>query len=110
MKKYYVYILKCNDDSYYTGITNNVAIRFEQHQTGHDVKAYTFRRRPLELVFTREFRSVLQAIAFEKQVKRWTRKKKEALINGKFQQLNYFAKCRNRSTCTYMIGKINSSI
>jgi putative endonuclease len=105
MKKYYVYILKCNDDSYYTGITNNVLVRFSQHESGYDPKAYTFRRRPLELVFTREFDKPLAAIAFEKQVKRWSRKKKEALINGKDQQLNYFARCRNLSTSTLLKGR-----
>jgi putative endonuclease len=105
MKKYYVYILKCNDDSYYTGITNNVEKRFSQHTEGIDPKAYTFRRRPLELVFTREFNKPLQAIEFEKQVKRWTRKKKEALIQGKFEQLNYFARCRNLSTSTLLKGR-----
>ncbi len=106
MKKYYVYILKCNDDSYYTGVTNNVENRFKQHSEGLDTKSYTFSRRPLELVFTREFNRPLPAIAFEKQVKGWSRKKKEALIKENFAQLNYFARCRNSTTSTLLKGRI----
>ena len=80
MKHYYVYILKCSDDSYYTGVTNNIDRRFAEHKTGENNKSYTYNRRPVELVFCEEFNDVNQAIAFEKQVKGWTRKKKEAIM------------------------------
>jgi putative endonuclease len=55
MKAYYVYILLCRDGSYYTGVTNNLEVRFVQHQEGHDPKAYTYKRRPLKLVFNEIF-------------------------------------------------------
>ena len=84
---YYVYILKCSDDSYYTGITNNIELRFKQHEDGLDPKAYTYSRRPLELVFYQEFKYVDKAIAFEKQVKGWSRKKKEAIILDHWDEL-----------------------
>ncbi len=82
MKQYFVYILLCNDSSYYTGITNDLERRFNEHQRGENLKCYTYKRRPLKLVFYERFNDVNQAIAFEKQVKGWRRSKKEALING----------------------------
>jgi putative endonuclease len=51
MKLLYVYILECSDGSYYTGITNNLTRRLEQHQSGKNPDSYTFARRPVEMVF-----------------------------------------------------------
>lgn len=87
MNIYYVYILKCADNSYYTGVTNDIEERFRQHQSGYDERSYTYSRRPVELVFQYEFNDIHQAIAFEKQVKGWNRKKKEAIINGEWDKL-----------------------
>lgn len=92
---YYVYILKCSDNSYYTGITNNLEKRFDEHYLGKYKDCYTFKRRPLELVFSQEFNDVLQAIYFEKKIKRWTRLKKEALINNNYNMLQILSECRN---------------
>jgi putative endonuclease len=92
MKQYFVYILLCRDGSYYTGVTNNIERRLYEHDSGHDPKAYTFSRRPLKLVFCESFNDVNQAIAFEKQVKGWNRKKKEAIINGKWDLLPELSK------------------
>jgi len=89
---YYVYLLKCNDGTYYTGVTNSIERRFVEHQEGNDVKAYTCRRRPLELVFYAEFSNIEGAIEKEKQVKKWSKKKKEALINNNFETLPRLAK------------------
>lgn len=75
MKYYYVYIIQCADNSYYTGITNNLERRMAEHNSGIDSYCYTYKRRPLKLVFQQQFTEVTQAIAFEKQVKGWTRKK-----------------------------------
>ena len=80
MKQYFVYILLCRDNSYYTGITNNLESRLCDHQNGTDPKSYTFKRRPVTMVFHEMFNDVNQAIAFEKQVKGWRRAKKEAII------------------------------
>ncbi|PWJ97666.1 GIY-YIG catalytic domain-containing protein [Flavobacterium araucananum] len=66
MKRYYVYILKCSDDSYYTGVTNDVERRFNEHCFGLNKGSYTYDKRPLELVFCTEFNEVNQAIVFEK--------------------------------------------
>jgi putative endonuclease len=94
---YYVYILKCSDNSYYTGISNNVDRRFAQHQEGKDPDSYTFSRRPVELVFVEYFLAPKQAIAFEKQLKGWTRAKKEALIAGDWDRIKTLSQCTNLS-------------
>ena len=85
MSKYFVYILKCSDNSYYTGITNDIIRRFNEHQNGANTQCYTFKRRTLSLEFSQEFNDVLQAIYLEKKLKGWSRAKKEALINKDFE-------------------------
>src|SRR3989344_5237162 len=88
MQLYYVYMLRCCDSSYYTGVTNDYKKRFKEHQSGKHDTAYTSDRRPLELVYVSEFRYILDAIAWEKQIKRWSRKKKEALIASEYKKLS----------------------
>jgi putative endonuclease len=92
MKVYYVYILKCSDKSYYTGITSNLEKRFFEHQEGKHVESYTYKRRPVKLVFYAEFTNVELAISTEKQLKKWSRVKKEALINNEFEKLPNLAR------------------
>ncbi len=97
MKTFYVYILICVDNSYYTGRTNNIETRYSEHQEGFDPKSYTFKRRPVELVFVETYNNPKDAIAFEKQVKGWSRKKKEALIEGNWYKLKELSICKNSS-------------
>ena len=87
MNNYFVYILECSDSAYYTGVTNDLEIRLMQHQEGVNEKAFTFKRRPVKLVFHERFTDINMAIAFEKQVKGWRREKKLALINGEWDKL-----------------------
>jgi putative endonuclease len=94
MKTMYVYILKCSEDPYYTGVTNNLEQRFEQHCQGINTNCYTFTRRPLKIVFLEIFNSPLSAIAFEKKIKKWSKRKKEALVN---QITTYCLKCPKRN-------------
>ena len=96
-KYYYVYILKCADNSYYTGITNDVERRFAEHQEGKNPGSYTHSRRPVVLVFVEYFINPIQAIAFEKQVKGWSRAKKEALIERDWNKLKTLSRCLNSS-------------
>ena len=96
MKKAWVYILQCSDGSYYTGKTTNLELRIAQHQQGY-IKGYTYKRRPVKLVFSQEFPSIMEAIRAERQIKGWTRAKKEALIRGDFQRLHVLAGCRNNT-------------
>ena len=92
MKIYCVYILKCSDKTYYTGITSNLESRFFEHQQGKHIESYTCRRRPLELVFYAKFTDVGFAIYWEKRIKKWSKAKKEALINNEFEKLPNLAK------------------
>jgi putative endonuclease len=101
MKTYYVYILKCIDQSYYTGITNNLERRLAEHHLGILPDSYTASRRPVELMFYESFNDVNRAIAFEKQVKGWSRKKKQALINENWWKLKELSMCGNASNHLY---------
>ncbi len=92
MKIFYVYILKCSDDTFYTGITSNLTKRLESHQSGTYKGSYTSTRRPVELIFYCEFTDPNMAIEKEKQIKKWSQVKKRALINGDFEQLPNLAK------------------
>ncbi|MBB2146952.1 GIY-YIG nuclease family protein [Pedobacter sp. LMG 31464] len=100
MKLYSVYILKCSDGSYYTGITNDIDRRLFEHQNGENITCYTYKIRPLSLVFCENFPDVNQAIDFEKQVKGWSRKKKEAIINDNWEKLKELSICKNDTTHT----------
>ncbi len=92
MNTYYIYILKCSDNSYYIGVTNNLDLRLNQHQQGVNKNSYTFNKRPVELVYQEEHTDIKKAIAREKQLKKWSRKKKEALINGDIDLLKILSK------------------
>jgi len=92
MQQSYVYILKCIDNTYYTGVTSNLEQRFFQHESGFYPDCYTFKRRPIELVFYAEFTDINLAIEKEKQIKKWSRVKKEALISGNYEGLINLAK------------------
>ena len=92
MKYYYVYILKCNDGSYYTGVTNNIEKRLGEHNSGDSITSYTFKRRPVELVYNQQFNDIKQAIELEKQIKGWSRRKEEALINEDWKKLRLYSK------------------
>ena len=98
MKSYQVYIIKCDDDSYYTGVTNDKERRMWEHENGENVGCYTFFRRPLKLVFCEMFFDINQAIAFEKQVKGWSRKKKEAIIEDNWEKLKELSICKNSTS------------
>jgi putative endonuclease len=79
MKSYWVYILSCSDKSFYTGVTSNLQNRIEEHNAGK-YSGYTSKRLPVKLVYSQEFHDVKEAINAEKQIKGWSRKKKQALI------------------------------
>ncbi len=104
MKNLYVYILECSDDSFYVGVTNDVGRRFIEHTKGLHETSYTFRRRPLKLVFCKQFSSPIKAIKYEKQIKGWTKAKKIALIDGDFKLLHELAKCKNQTSHKFYTG------
>ena len=90
--QYYVYILLCSDDSYYVGVTNDIERRLKEHNHSENNISYTYSRRPVKLVFQEEFNDINVAISKEKQIKGWTRQKKEALIKGEFRLLPKLSK------------------
>ena len=92
MQQSYVYILKCADGTFYTGVSSNLTQRLFQHETGYYPDCYTSTRRPVELVFYAEFTDINLAIEKEKQIKKWSRAKKLALINDDFDTLPNLAK------------------
>jgi putative endonuclease len=87
----WMYILQCSDESYYAGSTRNLDLRFSQHQQGKGSK-YTSTRLPVQLVYYEEYDRVSDAYAREKQVQGWSRRKREALINGTPELLPALAK------------------
>lgn len=90
----FVYILKCSDNSYYTGVTNDLTRRLYEHNTGYNPDSYTYNKRPLQLVFQTEFKDINQAIDFEKKVKGCSRAKKEALIKDDWNEIVKLASIR----------------
>jgi putative endonuclease len=79
-------------------VTNNLQKRINEHNDGIDSMSYTFSRRPVKLVFNQEFLDVNYAIIFEKKLKGWSRAKKEALINNRFEDLPLLSKNRKDSS------------
>ncbi len=100
IKYLYVYIVKCNDGSYYTGITNNIEKRLIQHNKGVNADSYTYSRPPVNLVFYELFTDYNLALEWETRIKKWIVKKKEALINSDWQRLVEESKCKNETSHT----------
>ena len=88
---FYLYILRCGDGSYYTDHTEEPERRLAAHQSGA-ILGYTYARRPVELVYLQEFASRDEAFQRERQVKGWSRSKKEALIAGDWTSLRELAR------------------
>ncbi|HDO22209.1 MAG TPA: GIY-YIG nuclease family protein [Nitrospirae bacterium] len=76
-----------NHGSYYTGVTNDIERRFYEHQEGLIEGCYTHDKRPLKLIHVEEFTDIIEAISREKQIKGWSRRKKEAIIAGDYEEL-----------------------
>ncbi len=92
LKRFYVYMLRCSDDSFYVGITSNIEQRLAQHESGWDERCYTFKRRPLRCVHVSEFRTFNEAVFVEKRLKGWSRAKKIALANDDWSEVQLMAK------------------
>jgi putative endonuclease len=87
----WMYILECCDGSYYVGSTKNLELRLSQHQDGTGSR-YTSGRSPVQLVYCEEYDRVPDAFYREKKVQGWTRRKREALMNGSPEFLPVLAK------------------
>ena len=96
MKPFFVYMLRCADGSYYLGHTDDLDRRFAQHQAG-EIPGYTHERRPVELVWSQETATREDALVAERQLKGWSRAKKEALIAGDWGRIGNLARSRGAS-------------
>jgi putative endonuclease len=90
---FWVYILLCSDGSYYTGHTDNLEARIGAHCDG-TLGGYTHTRRPLQLVWSESLSTRYEALAAERQIKGWSRRKKQALIDGKWNLISELARRR----------------
>lgn len=79
---FYVYIVKCSDNTYYTGCTNNLDRRINQHNNSKKGAKYTKLRRPVELAYMEEHITLLDARRREREIKTWKRSIKEKLIKS----------------------------
>jgi len=92
MNEFCVYILKCNDNSYYTGHTDDLGKRIEQHKNKAYPTCYTATRLPVELAFSQHFTTREEALAAERKIKGWSRKKKEAMMRGDWDEVSRLSK------------------
>ena len=90
---YYVYILRCSDDSFYVGSAQDLDSRIRAHNDGRGA-AYTFTHRPVHLVYSEVFDSETAAVTRERQLKRWSHVKKQALVEGNVERLKHVSKRR----------------
>jgi predicted GIY-YIG superfamily endonuclease len=90
---FWVYILQCSDGSYYTGHTDDLENRFQQHQSGI-LEGYTHGRRPVKLIYQQRFSTREDAFAAERKIKGWSRKKKEAMMRNDWKEVSRLANAR----------------
>ena len=92
---FWVYMLRCADGSYYTGHTEDLETRVNQHLMGV-FGGYTAIHRPLSLVFSQEHSTREEALKAERQLKTWSRKKKEAMLRGDWQTVSQLSRGKHR--------------
>lgn len=100
-ESYYVYIILCNDGTYYTGLTDDLVRRFEEHLAGFYETSYTYSRRPLVLKYYETIPFLEDAVERESQIKGWSKAKKKALTEGNFHKLQLLSQCNNFSHHKY---------
>jgi putative endonuclease len=86
----WVYILECRDGSYYVGSTVDLERRLWEHQEGNGAE-YTRHRRPVRLVWSASCERIDEAYAYEKQIQGWSRQKRQALMDGRMQDLGWLS-------------------
>jgi putative endonuclease len=93
---FWVYMLKCVDDRYYIGHTDDLENRIMQHHHKTYPKCFTATRLPVQLIFSQEFSTREEALGSERQLKGWSRKKKEAFIEGNWRLVSIYAKRKRK--------------
>jgi putative endonuclease len=98
MKSYVVYILECADGSYYTGSTADLNKRLWEHEQGVMPSSYTYGHRPVKLLWTsEETPRYSEALRWERQIKGWSRAKKQALIRSDFNAIHEIVKTERKT-------------
>ena len=109
MKPFIVYLLRCSDGPYYVGQTDNIEVRMQQHHAGEH--GCTGTRKPVDLVWQGEFETRAAAIAFEQQIKGWSRAKKQALIAGDWGRIQELAKAKQSfSSATVTLSSVRPEL
>ena len=108
MKPFFVYMLRCSDDSFYVGHTDELERRVAQHHAG-EIPGYTHERRPVTLVWSQETASREEAMAAERQIKGWARAKKEALVCGDWKAIQRHAWGKRNSLPAHLAEDAGSS-
>ena len=89
-------MLECADDSYYIGMTTSLEKRLAEHEAGIDLHAYTYSRRPVTLIWSQVFATEHEAFAAERQLKGWSRAKKQALSRGDWDAIHQIVKTERK--------------
>ena len=97
VKQYWTYVLLCRDASYHIGVTSELEIRLAKHALGLNPNAYTFRRRPVKLVYSEVSSTPDEAIFVEKRLKGWSRAKKDALVRGDWDAIRVLSRSSARA-------------
>ncbi|CAA9258694.1 MAG: COG2827: putative endonuclease containing a URI domain [uncultured Chloroflexi bacterium] len=92
---FWVYLLRCADGSYYTGHSDDLERRIGQHNAGA-IPGYTLDRLPVKLAWCEQFESRYEALTRERQIKGWSRAKKEALIAGDWERISVLSRSRTQ--------------
>ena len=92
---FFTYLLRCNDGSYYAGHTEDLDLRLAQHRSGA-LGGYTGKRLPVKLVWSQNFPTREEAFNAERQIKGWSRAKKDALVAGDWERISRLARNRQR--------------
>ncbi|HLC75905.1 MAG TPA: GIY-YIG nuclease family protein [Candidatus Peribacterales bacterium] len=82
-KPFYLYMIECSNGTYYTGTTNDIERRWQEHQQGSGSN-YTHKYHPKQLVLVKEYQSIDLARAAEQKIKKWSQAKKRKLISGEW--------------------------
>jgi predicted GIY-YIG superfamily endonuclease len=91
---FWAYMLHCRGGKFYTGHTDNLEYRLAQHQSGW-IPGFTSSLLPVELVWSQEFPTRVEALEAERRIKGWSRAKKMALIRGDWVEISRLAKSKN---------------
>jgi predicted GIY-YIG superfamily endonuclease len=94
MEQWFVYILACEDGAFYTGMTDNLERRLKEHKSGQGGQ-FTKHKRINDLIYSENFKTQIEAEKREVQLKKWSRAKKEALIQGNLDKLKELSRSKD---------------